>query len=544
MVDRVLHVKRHQKRFYYFLRLRQLVCSVPKSDSPDAVYETTGKTLTLNDTSTTSNLAPSVNAIGRHAESRKCPNIVSVLVPGPKKPLLGEMIKDKTALSIKVKTEYKVFRGFCRPPSTSHRYILIRRTNQSTVALVEANRYISNSIRMHPSAAKFKCLSSSPIGRLHPNYNSAPGCSKTLPTTVHLEKCIGKRLPVAFNLCRVGISALLQNAQRLHHSQRVEITQCTNIIQWTAYDTSILLNRSQYEGEPYTDEPYHDLAMDPTTSKYESDSSGCVTLGHTEQTLGYHSNQSVKHTRKVAFKPCSKELRRMQYSRAQTQGTRQFNQRVNENMYSNDQRLVKTDLGTLDRLRSNGNCIVQWKRCLRFFAFRGIKNIRHGVSCGSLSTTPDTSEPSLLQCRPAVMFDHHQLSATLLPHRYEVEMLDLLFPHTTYSPLAFEANCGSSKRMHVSETIRANGYAASKLSLAINCHPGQTELFGINELSKPLPIKDGSQAHIEAYFCKGNNHKAVENSPKTHDRFWPSLDSSDRHRPRVSVNLMFYLNTN
>ncbi|KER31777.1 hypothetical protein T265_12907, partial [Opisthorchis viverrini] len=39
-------------------------------------------------------------------------------------------------------------------------------------------------------------------------------------------------------------------------------------------------------------------------------------------------------------------------------------------------------------------------------------------------------------------------------------------------------------------------------------------------------------------------HKVAENSSTAHDRFRPSWGSSDRRRPRVSVNLMFYLNPN
>ncbi|KAG5455111.1 hypothetical protein CSKR_107368 [Clonorchis sinensis] len=39
-------------------------------------------------------------------------------------------------------------------------------------------------------------------------------------------------------------------------------------------------------------------------------------------------------------------------------------------------------------------------------------------------------------------------------------------------------------------------------------------------------------------------HKVAENSSTAHDRFRPSWSSSGRRSPRISVNLMFYLNRN
>ncbi|KER21079.1 hypothetical protein T265_10521 [Opisthorchis viverrini] len=39
-------------------------------------------------------------------------------------------------------------------------------------------------------------------------------------------------------------------------------------------------------------------------------------------------------------------------------------------------------------------------------------------------------------------------------------------------------------------------------------------------------------------------HKVAENSSTAHDRFRPSWGSSGRRSPRVSVNLIFYLNSN
>ncbi|KER24934.1 hypothetical protein T265_07499 [Opisthorchis viverrini] len=45
-------------------------------------------------------------------------------------------------------------------------------------------------------------------------------------------------------------------------------------------------------------------------------------------------------------------------------------------------------------------------------------------------------------------------------------------------------------------------------------------------------------------FIKETTHKFAENSSTAHDRFRPSWSSSGRRSPRVSVNLMFYLNPN
>ncbi|KER26000.1 hypothetical protein T265_14101, partial [Opisthorchis viverrini] len=45
-------------------------------------------------------------------------------------------------------------------------------------------------------------------------------------------------------------------------------------------------------------------------------------------------------------------------------------------------------------------------------------------------------------------------------------------------------------------------------------------------------------------FIKETTHKVAENSPTSRDRFHPSWGSSGRRSPRVSVNLMFYLNPN
>ncbi|KER22202.1 LOW QUALITY PROTEIN: hypothetical protein T265_14920, partial [Opisthorchis viverrini] len=45
-------------------------------------------------------------------------------------------------------------------------------------------------------------------------------------------------------------------------------------------------------------------------------------------------------------------------------------------------------------------------------------------------------------------------------------------------------------------------------------------------------------------FIKETTHKVAENPSTAHDRFRPSWDSSGRRSPRVSVNLMFYLNPN
>ncbi|KER28314.1 hypothetical protein T265_04843 [Opisthorchis viverrini] len=45
-------------------------------------------------------------------------------------------------------------------------------------------------------------------------------------------------------------------------------------------------------------------------------------------------------------------------------------------------------------------------------------------------------------------------------------------------------------------------------------------------------------------FIKETTDKVAENSSTAHDRFLPSRGSSGRRSPRVSVNLMIYLNPN
>ncbi|KAG5443557.1 hypothetical protein CSKR_101122 [Clonorchis sinensis] len=60
--------------------------------------------------------------------------------------------------------------------------------------------------------------------------------------------------------------------------------------------------------------------------------------------------------------------------------------------------------------------------------------------------------------------------------------------------------------------------------------------------------KKGETGHIREIAInvqtKYTTHKVVENSSTAHDLFRPSWGSSGRRSPRVSVNLMFYLNPN
>ncbi|KER29782.1 hypothetical protein T265_03691 [Opisthorchis viverrini] len=61
----------------------------------------------------------------------------------------------------------------------------------------------------------------------------------------------------------------------------------------------------------------------------------------------------------------------------------------------------------------------------------------------------------------------------------------------------------------------------------------------------PSHVSSGAIFEISQYiFIKETTHKVAENSSTAHDRFHPSWGSSDRRSPRVSVNLMFYLNPN
>ncbi|KER33578.1 hypothetical protein T265_00676 [Opisthorchis viverrini] len=50
--------------------------------------------------------------------------------------------------------------------------------------------------------------------------------------------------------------------------------------------------------------------------------------------------------------------------------------------------------------------------------------------------------------------------------------------------------------------------------------------------------------NLSLFVNKETTHKVAENSSKAHDRFRPSWGSSGRRSPRVSVNLMIYLNPN
>ncbi|KER21641.1 hypothetical protein T265_10085 [Opisthorchis viverrini] len=62
---------------------------------------------------------------------------------------------------------------------------------------------------------------------------------------------------------------------------------------------------------------------------------------------------------------------------------------------------------------------------------------------------------------------------------------------------------------------------------------------------KPNCTKSAKYTHLHYVIINETTHKVAENSPTAHDRFRPSASgSSGRRSPRVSVNLMFFLNPN
>ncbi|KER27154.1 hypothetical protein T265_05765 [Opisthorchis viverrini] len=59
-----------------------------------------------------------------------------------------------------------------------------------------------------------------------------------------------------------------------------------------------------------------------------------------------------------------------------------------------------------------------------------------------------------------------------------------------------------------------------------------------------VTVSDFGMTSNELLLLKETTHKIAENSSTAHDRFRPTWGSSGRRSPRVSVNLMFYLNPN
>ncbi|KER22729.1 hypothetical protein T265_14798, partial [Opisthorchis viverrini] len=67
-------------------------------------------------------------------------------------------------------------------------------------------------------------------------------------------------------------------------------------------------------------------------------------------------------------------------------------------------------------------------------------------------------------------------------------------------------------------------------------------LVASTQLDEKSPANQTVPWHLLNAFMKETTHKVAENCSTAHDRFRPSWGSSGRHSPRVSVNLMFYLN--
>ncbi|KAG5453038.1 hypothetical protein CSKR_107543 [Clonorchis sinensis] len=66
----------------------------------------------------------------------------------------------------------------------------------------------------------------------------------------------------------------------------------------------------------------------------------------------------------------------------------------------------------------------------------------------------------------------------------------------------------------------------------------------VRDVSRQLNVLQQAASCSSCYDIRDIAIHVAENSPTTHDRFRPSWGSSGRRSPRVSVNLMFYLNPN
>ncbi|KAG5447752.1 hypothetical protein CSKR_106788 [Clonorchis sinensis] len=60
----------------------------------------------------------------------------------------------------------------------------------------------------------------------------------------------------------------------------------------------------------------------------------------------------------------------------------------------------------------------------------------------------------------------------------------------------------------------------------------------------PLVSVDTIFEISQCIFMEETTHKVAENSPRAHDRFCPSWDSSGKHISRDSVNLVSFFNSN
>ncbi|KER30303.1 hypothetical protein T265_13200, partial [Opisthorchis viverrini] len=99
-----------------------------------------------------------------------------------------------------------------------------------------------------------------------------------------------------------------------------------------------------------------------------------------------------------------------------------------------------------------------------------------------------------------------------------------------------EAEVGFEPRTFWSVNSRAN--QLSHLAVVTQIR----KIRNSNRLTTAV-ISDENDSERKPYL-QCTIHKLTENSSTAHDRFHPSWGSSDRRSPRVSVNLMFYLEPN
>ncbi|KAG5451363.1 hypothetical protein CSKR_105311, partial [Clonorchis sinensis] len=80
-----------------------------------------------------------------------------------------------------------------------------------------------------------------------------------------------------------------------------------------------------------------------------------------------------------------------------------------------------------------------------------------------------------------------------------------------------------------------------ELTSRLTCNPAESPVF---DVSRQLNVLHQAASCSSCYDIRDIAIHVAENSSTAHERFRPSWGSSGRRSPRVSVNLMFYLNPN
>ncbi|KAG5443473.1 hypothetical protein CSKR_101031 [Clonorchis sinensis] len=108
---------------------------------------------------------------------------------------------------------------------------------------------------------------------------------------------------------------------------------------------------------------------------------------------------------------------------------------------------------------------------------------------------------------------------------------------------------------HLHETYLSHPIHQKKIRIAVNTlicksiwfcerltwNPAESPVF---DVSRQLNVLHQAASCSSCYDIRDIAIHVAENSSTAHDRFRPSWGSSGRRSPRVSVNLMFYLNPN